>query len=596
MNVALRSHYAEREARSEALRRVRLAAPTAAVLLPIGLAASPIIGVERVTGVLVVNAVAIALCVALSYLAWTRRLPEASWHAAAVLTWLALPVTTLATLVFVGHGGLVAPLIGALFAAPLVIVHRTGLVVTTCLVAGAWWLVAPPSDADVSLELARAAMVGSLGLANLAGFFSSRAVLDGANLRAELHAANNQLKRELRQRRTTERERETFRDQFMAAQRNEAIGSLAAGLAHEMNNILAGVLTSAELLADDAPDEATARAAAAIAREAQRGGALTRSLLAFSRRGQYQRAPTRLDDMVEEVRRVLPRTLKRTITLGHAYSSDAVVDVDRAQLIQAILNLGINGADAMTDGGTLRLTTERETLTDEHAARIGLSPATYAVVSVTDTGHGMDSTTRRRAFEPFYTTKPLGKGTGLGLAMVDGSVRAHGGSLEVQSVLGRGTTIRLYLPIHEGPAADAIAPTPLSELRGGRVLLIDDEALVRSALAKALRRVGLEVICARDGAEGLATFSKTDGIVLVVCDVNMPAMDGTACVRAIRKRSDVPVIIVSGYATEAEAGGLMSEGLAQRFVEKPFSRRAFLDVVDGVLAKKDTSRHVLAPR
>ncbi|MEM6991399.1 MAG: ATP-binding protein [Myxococcota bacterium] len=587
-----------RGCQDEALRRIRLSAPFGAVLLLLGLAASPLIGVPLINGVLISNALSIAVYVAIAVLAWKGRLPRSALHATAVATWALLPFNTLTTIVLVGKSALVVPLIGALLAAPLVIVSRTGLVVATCSAAAIWWVVAPASDFDISRELARIAVVGSLFMANVAGFLSAHIVMQGAKLRAALQSTNKRLERELRQRRRTEDERETYRDQFIAAQRSEAIGSLAAGLAHEMNNILAGVLTSAELLVDDANDDDTARAAEAIAKEAQRGGALTQSLLAFARRGQYQRAPVRLDELVEEVERVLPRTLRRTISLESEYNSNAVVDVDRAQLIQAVLNLAINGADAMSKGGVLRLTTERETLAVEDAARLGLPAETYAVISVSDTGHGMDSSTRRRAFEPFYTTKPKGKGTGLGLAMVDGSVRAHGGSLEVQSVVGRGTTIRLLLPIHSGPAAEAAGKADRDDTLHGQVLVIDDEPLVRGALAQSLTRVGLQVVVARDGADGVSKFAASNGIILVICDMNMPALDGAGCIRAIQEIREAPVIIVSGYAAESEARELISEGLAHAFLEKPFTRRSLLDAVDAVLsdhAGESTAHGTLGP-
>ncbi len=594
MVAAPNDRYLREETRAEAMSRVRVAAPVVAAILMVGLAASPIIGVSLAPRVLAANGLTIVVAMGIAALTWTGRVPSVHAHALSALTWLLLPVTTLATVVVVDRSSLLLPLIGAIFLAPSIMVSRVALAATTCGVAAAWWAISPTPSDGITVELSRVSVLGSTLLANVVGFFAARSVMDGARLRAELRATNNRLKRELRQRRRTEDERETFRDQFIAAQRSEAIGSLAAGLAHEMNNILAGVLTSAELLADDAPDADTEKAANAIAAEAQRGGALTQSLLAFARRGQYHRAPAALDEVVEEVRRVLPRTLRRTITLEHSLSSEAVVDVDRAQLIQAVLNLAINGADAMAEGGVLRLSTETETLAADDAERAGLPPGTYAVIAVTDTGHGMDSATRRRAFEPFYTTKPQGKGTGLGLAMVDGSVRAHGGSIEVQSVVGRGTTIRVYLPLYDGGATETAAVPERSGLLDGRVLVIDDEPLVRTALARSLRRVGLKVVAARDGAEGVAKFVETPGIMLTICDMNMPQMDGAACIRAIRGIRDVPVIIISGYAAESEARDLVKQGLAHAFLEKPFNRRQLLDAVDGVLGGDDSGQHPVA--
>ena len=449
----------------------------------------------------------------------------------------------------------------------------------------------PMGDMAMDHDVSRVAVLGSTIVANVGAYISTKFLERAAHLRLELRATNRRLRRELNERRRTETERETFRDQFIAAQRSEAMGSLAAGLAHEMNNILAGILTASELLVEDAEDEDSRDWASAIVEEAKRGGALTQSMLSFARRDGNRRSPVELDGVVNEVLRMLPRTLQKAIELERRVESNAVVSVDPAYLVQAILNLAINGADAMgAEGGTLTVETTRTSVAAVDAGDLGIDPGEYAIVTVTDTGKGMDRETRERAFEPFYTTKAPGKGTGLGLAMVNETIHAFGGMVELHSVVGHGTSVRLLLPVFEGTVGEAKPKSVRQEPTiHGKVLVVDDEPLVRETLAHALSRIGLLAVEACDGVQALAEYRAHPDVLLVVCDMDMPVMDGATFVRTLRARHDVPVLLVSGKTNDREMKKLIDEGLAGGHLRKPFTRRALLEAVDSALPTDDST-------
>lgn len=576
------------EQRQEALMRLRVCATVVAVSLTAGVAVGPLVGVPVTGGVLVLNALTLLPALVITDLAWRRRVPARLAHLVTALTWCLLPVTTLATLLLTGRSALVVPLMGALIIAPMMMASRRAVEITTVATAAIWWLLMPMGDAAMDHDVSRVAVLGSTIAANAGAYISAKLLERGAHLRLELRTANRRLRRELSERRRTETERETFRDQFFAAQRSETMGSLAAGLAHEMNNILAGILTASELLAEDAEDEDTRDWASAIVEEAKRGGALTQSMLTFSRRDGQRRAPVELDGLVGEVLRMLPQTLRKTIKIERRLQSNAVVSVDRAYLVQAILNLAINGADAIgAKGGTLSIETTRMSVTavDE----LGLEPGEYAIVTVSDTGQGMDPETRERALEPFYTTKAPGKGTGLGLAMVNETVQAFGGVVELHSVVGHGTSVRLLLPVYEGTVGES-EPAAMREWSiFGKVLVVDDEPMVRETLAMALSRIGLLAVEACDGVQALAEFRAHPDVLLVVCDVDMPVMDGPTFIRTLRADHDIPVLMVSGKTGGHEMQRLIDDGLATGHLHKPFTTRALLEAVDAALPSDDST-------
>jgi two-component system cell cycle sensor histidine kinase/response regulator CckA len=255
---------------------------------------------------------------------------------------------------------------------------------------------------------------------------------------------------------------------------------------------------------------------------------------------------------------LLQRTLPKTIAIRQQLAvDDACVDADPLHIQQALINLGLNAADAMAGSGTLEITAEIV------GARLKLR--------VTDTGKGMDAPTRLRVFEPFFTTKAPGHGTGLGLSIVWGIVHAHGGTIEVASEVGRGSSFTIHLPVttrRQAPRASRMGSQPLAA--GHTVLVVDDEPAVRKSTTRILERMGLTVITAGDGAEALQVFS--DRVDVVILDMRMPVMGGAECFRALREKSSVPVLIATGYAVEKDAQSLVAAGAG--LLEKPFTSEA----------------------
>lgn len=569
----------------EQMRRLRIATPFVAVVLLLGVITSESAGIPISVDVYVVNAISIGVGALLAALIWTGRVPSRRAWPVAALTWSLLPGTTLATFQLMGDPQLMVALFGALFVAPAIVISRHWLLLVTSMCALIWVaLVDHVAPVGADLTFLKVVGLGAAAFANAAGLAQWRMMTWGARIREELHESNERLSEELAERRRAEEEREAFRDQFVAAQRNEAIGNLAAGIAHEMNNVLGGILTAGELLQDESDPSSRRELIEDVVREARRGGALTHGLLAFARRGQYRRAPASPDGMVDELCRVLPRTIDRRVELERRGRADVQVDVDRAQLMQAILNLAINGADAMPDGGRLTLSTDVRDLGVDEAEQIGVESGRYAVVSVEDTGTGMDDETRRRVFEPFFTTKGPGKGTGLGLSMVHGAVRAHDGTIQIESALEKGTTVSIFLPVREGRVVQLDSARDGAVDGQGCALIIDDEPIIRASLGKVLQRIGFSVVAAADGREGLAAFESREDYALVLCDMNMPVMDGAACIRAMRRRSSVPIVVISGYAEEADAQALIRDGIVNGFLEKPFTSAALREAIRAALA------------
>jgi CheY-like chemotaxis protein len=343
-------------------------------------------------------------------------------------------------------------------------------------------------------------------------------------------------------------------------QRMEAVGTLAAGLAHDMNNVLGSITTIAELLLDQCVDADTRGDLETIVAQAERGAELVRSLLAFSRKGQYRKQPVAIDEVVGRLLLLLAHTLPKTIEVRaeRRAGAAAIVSGDPVQLNQVLVNLALNAADAMGGTGTITIAS------DVAGDRVRLR--------VSDTGCGMDPATLRRAFEPFFTTKPAGSGTGLGLSLVWGVVKNHDGTIDVASEVGRGTTFTIALPLVADAAASA-TPPPRRVRRptsATTILVIDDEHALRNATRRALERFGYKVLEAGDGASGLAVFAEhRDRIGLVILDMGMPMMSGAECFRQLRAQSQVPVLIATGYADDAEARQLVAAGAG--LIEKPFA-------------------------
>lgn len=354
------------------------------------------------------------------------------------------------------------------------------------------------------------------------------------------------------------------------AQRMEAVGQLAGGVAHDFNNILSVITTLSDLLIrlkpDDDPDREDLEE---ILRSARRGSEITRQLSAFSRTGMGEPDELDLDTLLRSNEKMFRRFLPEDVELIWDLQGDLpVVRADPVQIDQMILNLSLNARDAMPDGGTLRIATGRRELERPHDVDGSQLPAgTYAVLDVQDSGEGMDEGTRRRIFEPFFTTRGWGRRSGLGLSVVYGTVHAAGGGIEVESAPGEGTRFRIYLPAHRSPAS----PGPDAELPRGEetVLVVEDHIELRKGVRRFLTELGYRVMDAADGAEALALV-KDGGLRphLIATDVVMPALSGSELEAEVRAMGlSVPVLFFSGYTDHPEVDRLRRAGI--RVFPKP---------------------------
>jgi len=351
-------------------------------------------------------------------------------------------------------------------------------------------------------------------------------------------------------------QRRQLEDQLRQAQKMEAIGRLAGGIAHDLNNALTAMAGYAELALGELTAEHVARAdVEEIRRAAERAGSVTRQLLAFSRKQLLEPREFDVNETVTSIGRLLSRLLGPDVRVQTRLANEPLrVIGDPGQIEQALINLAVNARDAMPTGGQLTMTTAIETVDEEFArAHVPIAAGTYAVVSITDSGHGMSPETQARIFEPFFTTKEAGKGTGLGLSMVYGTMKQIGGFIFADSALGRGTTFRLYFPPVASRAAAAAAP-PRDERPHGHetLLIVEDEAAVRNLVASALRTDGYTMLLASSAEDALAIADSTrDPIDLLLTDAIMPGKSGMELAAIMAERyAGLRVIIMSGYTEE----------------------------------------------
>ena len=340
------------------------------------------------------------------------------------------------------------------------------------------------------------------------------------------------------------------------AQRMQALGQLAGGIAHDFNNILQAVQGGAGLIERRAENPASVRRfARTVAEAADRGAAVTRRLLAFARRGDLRAERIDATGLLNGLRDVLTQTLGSPIAVRvEGASGLPAVMADRGQLETVLVNLATNARDAMPDGGTLTLAAAAEEVSAEQVHPAGLKPGQYVRLAVTDTGTGMDRATLERALEPFFTTKPQDKGTGLGLPMAKGFAEQSGGALAIESTPGRGTTVTLWLPVADVGTKAAQLQPGLALVAGlaRRVLVVDDEDVVREMLVASLDDAGFAVLAAGNGAEALALLDAGEPVDVLVSDLSMPGMGGLALIREAQvRRPGLPAVLLTGYAGEA---------------------------------------------
>jgi PAS domain S-box-containing protein len=382
-------------------------------------------------------------------------------------------------------------------------------------------------------------------------------------------------------------ELESAQDQLRQSQKMEALGQLTGGIAHDFNNLLTVVVGGLDLIAKQVQNEKLLRYATNALSAAERGAKLTAQLLAFSRVQRLEVRPTYVAPLIEEMRPLLRNVLGPGIEKKFDLDPQLTpVLADPTQLEVAVLNVAINARDAMPEGGTLTFSSRKRRIVSDP----DLEPGTYVELSIADTGVGMSPEVRERAVEPFFTTKEVGKGTGLGLSMVYGMARQSGGTIKIDSELGKGTTVRLFLRRAdrdgEVPASGGQTGDELRRSRGAAtVLVIDDDPDVRHFIAASLEEYGHEVVEAADGREGIEKFGS--GMHdLVIIDYIMPGLSGAEVAgHILATRPDQPILFVSGY-NETDAIRRVSPDAA--VLAKPFRAAALEDAVRSVLAKAES--------
>jgi PAS domain S-box-containing protein len=395
--------------------------------------------------------------------------------------------------------------------------------------------------------------------------------------------------------------REVAQARAAHAERLQALGQLAGGIAHDFNNILQALNGAISLIERRSDNEASVRRLARLAGEAVgRGASITRRLLAFGRRGDLRAEPLDVTALLCGLREILTHTLGAGVEV-HVSSEGGLEQIfaDKAQLETALINLATNARDAMPEGGRLTLCTQTEIVSSDGPAHLaGLAPGRYLRLAVADTGTGMDAATLAHATEPFFTTKELGVGTGLGLPMAKGFAEQSCGALNIESSPGQGTTVTLWLPEPVSrTSARAAAPNAVTDLAapgmdertfGARLMVVDDEPFVRDVLAEQLKDAGFGVLVAADGAEALAQLDAGEAVDALISDLSMPGMDGVAVIRAAQERCPgLPSVLLTGYSGDGIALA-MGATVSDRFMllRKPIHIQDLVDRVQSMLAAK----------
>lgn len=383
-------------------------------------------------------------------------------------------------------------------------------------------------------------------------------------------------------------ERKNLEQKFLRAQRMEGIGTLAGGIAHDLNNILAPVLMSVQMLRNMVKEEEGGELINTLESSLRRGSDLVKQVLAFARGVEGERAPVNLYYLANEIQKIVrdtfPKTVAFHLTAGHNIWP---VMGDSTQLQQVLLNLCVNARDAMHDGGTLKVSMENVQLESVHAeTNPDSKPGAYVLVKVSDTGPGISPVNRGKIFEPFFTTKALGKGTGLGLSTTLAIVKSHGGFINLHSMVGQGTTFDVYLPATNAMTDEAKSDSEesLPRGRGETILVVDDEEAIRKIAQRLLVMYGYRVLLASHGEEAMAIYRKhRDDIAAVITDMAMPIMDGpTMIMELIELNPDVRIIGSSGLTSNISVTKAAGAGV-QHFISKPYTADAMLKTLKRAL-------------
>lgn len=378
-------------------------------------------------------------------------------------------------------------------------------------------------------------------------------------------------------------------DELRQSQKMEAIGLLAGGIAHDFNNMLSSILGYADLIRRKYKDTdpKLTKWAGSIVDVSKNAAELTGKLLAFARKGKFEISTIDMHRVIHDTINILEHTIDKNIIISKQLNADTpTVKGDTTQLQNVVLNLAVNARDAMPDGGKLIFATDVVDITKKYISthHYHIKPGLYLLTTVTDTGIGMSKEIKKHIFEPFYTTKPLGKGTGLGLASVYGTVKNHNGSIEVYSEENRGTVFKMYIPLANNSIVKQRSKTVVLKRGTGRILVVDDEPLVRDVAKEILSELGYEIAFCSDGLEGVNYYKEHKGeIDLTILDLIMPNMGGHDCFVEIRKiNPEAKVIIASGYALNDDAKKIIDKG-ALVFLQKPFDLTRLSDAVSDAI-------------
>lgn len=381
--------------------------------------------------------------------------------------------------------------------------------------------------------------------------------------------------------------------QFLRAQRLESIGTLASGIAHDLNNVLAPILMTAQLLETQIQDQRSLRLLPILISNAKRGANLVKQVLSFTRGLEGERTLLQLKHLILEIKQIIQETFPKSIEVITKISPNLwTISGDATQIHQVLMNLCVNARDAMPNGGNLDILADNF-LIDEHYTSMNLDAkiGPYVVLTVTDTGTGISPENLDRIFEPFFTTKELSKGTGLGLSTVLGIIKSHGGFINLNTQLGKGTQFKVYLPAQEAKETVEEAEIQLSPGNGELILVVDDEETIRDITKTSLESHNYKAITASDGIEAIALYAEyQEKISVVLTDMVMPSMDGLTTIRTLQKiNPQVKIIAVSGLATSDKVNAAHNIGI-QAFLPKPYTAKQLLQTISTVKSEKLLSK------
>lgn len=383
-------------------------------------------------------------------------------------------------------------------------------------------------------------------------------------------------------------EKKRMESQFLRAQRMESIGTLAGGIAHDLNNVLSPILMAIDMLQLRTTDDASRKWFDVLRTNAERGGDMVRQVLSFARGVEGERVALQPKHLIKEIVKILRETLPKSIEINFQIPGDLwIISADATQMHQVLMNLCVNARDAMPEGGAISIKAEN-VFVDENYARMHIEAKAgrFVMITVSDTGPGMSPEIQSRIFEPFFTTKEMTKGTGLGLSTALSIVKSHGGFINVYSELHKGSQFALYLPALSAPDSveSGALQTDLPLGTGELILVVDDEESIREITRGTLETFGYSVITASDGTEALALYAdKRNEIAVVLTDMVMPFMDGPATIRALRRMNpEVRIIAASGLGTGQRVGEGSLEGVSV-FLNKPYTAEKLLKTLAQVL-------------